>query len=80
MTIGYPRGYSYNYFFENNFERYSLFIDYEDFIFINNEYGYGVIAQKNKCYDIFFCSTFQHKESFNISYDQLRFNYFIFRR
>lgn len=78
MVIGYPRGYSYNYFFENYYERYSLYIDYQDYLTINNESGYGVIAQKNKCYDIYFCSTFQYKSNSNVSYEQLGYNYYIF--
>jgi hypothetical protein len=58
LTVSIPRGHSYNYFFSNP-GYYSLEIDYKDFEYIENQNGYGIIALKNKCYDIYYCSTFQ---------------------
>ena len=78
LTVSIPRGYSYNYFFSNP-SYYSLEIDYKDFEYIDNQNGYGIIALKNKCYDIYYCSTFQgNRQNTVINLEQYFGSYKIF--
>ena len=77
LSVGYPRGYSYKYFFENQ-NYFELNISYEDYETKKNPFGYGVIAQKNKCFDIYYCTTFQHSDNKSISLNKFYLNYQIF--
>jgi len=77
LSVGYPRGYSYSYFL-NNFDYYALNINYEEYETVENEEGYGVVAKNNKCYDIYYCTTFEYIENRNIDYKEFALNYYIF--
>ena len=57
LSIGIPRGYSYNYLFDN-LDYYELNIDYGEWMYKKNPDGYGYIGSQNKCFDIYNCSTF----------------------
>ena len=61
ISVGIPRGYSYNYFL-NNLNYYELEIDYKELKFRENQTGYGIITLTNKCYDLYYCSSFQYNE------------------
>lgn len=77
LSIGIPRGNSYKYFF-NNFDYYTLTINYGENEFIKNENGYGVIAQNNNCFNMFNCSTFQFSDNTDIKLNKYIGNYYIF--
>ena len=61
ISVGIPRGYSYSYFL-NNLNYYELEIDYKELEFRENQTGYGIITLTNKCYDLYYCSSFQYNE------------------
>ena len=77
LTVGIPRGYSYNYMFnEQNY--YKLEIDYSEFRYKDNEKGIGVNSRNNKCYDILLCSTHFTNTNTSIYLEEYFWNYKIF--
>ena len=77
LCVGYPRGYSYKYFL-NNQNYYTLNIDYEEYDSIENEDGYGVISQSNKCYDVYYCTTFEYSDTKEVQLNKFIGNYYLF--
>jgi hypothetical protein len=77
LSIGYPRGYSYKYFI-TNFDYYSLEIDYKEYEPIQNQEGFGVIGQNNKCYDVYYCSTFEYSDTKKVNLKKFFGTYEIF--
>ena len=77
LTVGIPRGYSYNYMF-NEPNYYKLEIDYSEFRYKDNEKGIGVNSRNNKCYDILLCSTHFTNTNTSIYLEEYFWNYKIF--
>ena len=78
LSIGIPRGYSYNYLFDN-LDYYELNIDYGEWMYKKNPDGYGYIGSQNKCFDIYNCSTFLTSNTKSIKLYKIFGNYKMFK-